>query len=194
MALHLADLDARTRRSMLDELEADVAHRRLYLSPYLTAVGRAAYEGVLRAALHDGNDESLAAELRRPGCMGSPEGWKPGGLVSTFSSTVPDALAEAEFHRFYARGLCRRALAEGSRTLVIYRAKSGPPSRANADGMAGVRIDAASLLEDLRATTGRMPPRVLHGCPSPGMSVRLPSHERGTAARHTTPRGAIHGR
>ena len=177
MALHLSDLDDRTRRSMLDELEADVARRRLYLSPYLTDAGRATYEPALRTALHAGNEESLAAELRRPGRMGTPDGWKRGGLVRAFSSTAPDALAEAEFHRFYVRGLCRRALAEGVRSLVIYRAKPGPTSRANADGMVGVRIDAASLLEDLQATSGQMPPRVLHGCPHPGMSVRLPFQE-----------------
>ena len=76
---------------MLDEFEADVAGRRLYLSPYLTAVGRAAYEAALRAALRRGNEESLAAQLRRPGRMGTPEGWKAGGLVRKFSSTVPDA-------------------------------------------------------------------------------------------------------
>ena len=189
MALHLSDLDDRTRGSMLEELEADVADRRLYLSPYLTDVGRAAYGAALRAALLAGDDESLAAELRRPGCMGAPEGWKAGGMVRKFSSTVPDALAEAEFHRFYVRGLCRRTLAEGSRMLVICRAKPGPPSRANPDAMVGVHVDAASLLEDLRATTGLMPPRVLPGCPSPGMSVRRTAHEH-----HTTPEGAIHGR
>ena len=189
MALQLSDLDDRTRRCMLDELEADVAGRRLYLSPYLTDVGRAGCGAARSAAPHDGNDESLAAELRRPGCMGTPDGWKPGGLVRKFSSAAPDALAEAEFHRFYVRGLCRRALAAGNRALVIYRAKPGPASRADADGVAGVRIDAASLLEDLRATTGPMPPRVLRGCPSPGMSVRRPSHEH-----HTTPEEAIRGR
>ena len=175
MALHLSDLDDRTRRSMLDELAADVAERHLYLSPYLTTTGRAAYRGALRAALRAGNEESLAVELRRPGRLGAPDGWKPGGLIGKYSATVPDALAEAEFHRFYVRGLCRRTLAEGGRTLIIYRAKPGSPSRANPDSMVGVRIDAASLLEDLQTTSGRAPPRILPGCPSPGMSVRLPS-------------------
>lgn len=189
MALQFSDLDDCTRRSMLVELDADVAHRRLYLSPYLTEVGRATYEPALRAALHGGNDESLAAELHRPGRMGAPDGWKPGGMVCKFSSTAPDALAEAEFHRFYVRGLCRRTLAEGGRTLVICRAKPSPPSRVNPDAMVGVHVDAASLLEDLRATTGLMPPRVLRGCPSPGMSVRRAAREH-----RVTSEGAIHGR
>ena len=189
MALQFLDLDARTRRAMLDELEDDLARRRLYLSPYLTELGRQAYEGALRAALRRGNEESLAVQLRRPGRMGTSEGWKPGGLVRKFSSTVPDALAEAEFHRFYVRGLCRRTLAEGIRTLVIYRAEPGPQSRAGAGGMVGVHIDAASLLEDLRATTGAMPPRVLRGYPSPGLSVRRPSR-----GHHPTPEEAMHGR
>ena len=186
MALHLSDLDDRTRQYMLDELEADVARRCLYLSPYLTEVGRAEYAPALLAAIREGTEDTLAETLRRPGRMETPSGWQQGSLVRGLPSTAADALAEAEFHRFYVRGLCRRALAEGVRTLVIYRAKSGAPSRANADGMVGVRIDAASLLEDLQASTGQMPPRVLHGCPTPGMSVRLPSPEPGTEEAGTT--------
>lgn len=185
MALNLRDLDDCTRHFMLDELEADVARRRLYLSPYLTGAGRADYEQTLRAALRDGTEESLATELRRPGHMDLPPGWKQGALGRDLPATAADALAEAEFHRFYVRGLCRRALAEGVRTLVIYRAKDGVPARVNADGMVGVQIDAASLLEDLQATTGQMPPRVLHGCPNPGMSVRLPSEAVGAGEAST---------
>ncbi len=189
MALNLPDLDDCTRRFMLDELEADLARRRLFFSPYLTDLGREVYEGALRAAILHGTEESLADALRGPGQMGFPAGWKPGPLGHGLPTSAPDVLAEAEFHRFYVRGLCRRALADGIRTLVIYRAKPGPASRADAGGMVGVRIDAASLLEDLRATTGPMPPRVLRGCSSPGMSVRRPSHEH-----HPTPEEAIHGR
>src|SRR5215212_5070983 len=124
MTLHFPDLDDSTRHFMLDELEADVARRCLYLSPFLTEVGRAAYVRALRAAIRDGTEETVAAELRLPGCMETPEGWKQGSLVRELPSTAPDALAEAEFHRFYVRGLCRRALAEGVRPLVLYRAKA----------------------------------------------------------------------
>jgi hypothetical protein len=185
MALNLRDLDDRTRQFMLDELEADVARRGLYLSPYLTSAGRAEYEPTLRAALRDGTEESLATELCRPGHMELPLGWKQGALGRDLPATAADGLAEAEFHRFYVRGLCRRAIADGIRTLVIYRAKDGVPARVNADGMVGVRIDAASLLEDLQATAGQMPPRVLHGCPNPGMSVRLPFEGPGTGEAGT---------
>ena len=174
MALTLSDLDERTREFMLEELEADLARRCLYISPYLTEDGRAAYARALREAIRNGTEESLATELRTPGRMETPRSWKRGAPIRDLPSSAPDALAEAEFHRFYVRGLCRRALAEGVRTLVIYRAKSGEPSRAKVDAMVGVQIDAASLLEDLRATSGLTPPRVLHGCPTPGMSVRLP--------------------
>ena len=195
MALYLPDLDDRTRRFMLDELEADRARRRLYLSPYLTELGRAAYEGALRAAIVHGTEASLADALRGPGRMALPAGWKQGTLGQGtlghgLPTSAPDALAEAEFHRFYVRGLCRRSLAEGIRTLVIYRAKVDAPPRANADGMVGVRIDAASLLEDLQATSGQMPPRVLHGCPHPGMSVRLPFQETSPAETNSADAGA----
>ena len=177
MALNLPDLDAHTRRYMLDELEADVRQGCLHLSPYLTDAGQAAFESALRAALRAGTAETLAEVLRRPGWMETPTGWHRGGQIRGLPSTAPDGLAEAEFHRFYVRGLCRRAIAEGIRTLVIYRARDGEPRRAGANGMVGVRIDAASLLEDFRTTTGRVPPRVLAGCADGGMSVRLPTRE-----------------
>ena len=84
------------------------------------------------------------------------------------------ALAHDEFHRFYARGLCRHALAQGLRTLVIYRAKPAIPARTNADAMVGVRIDATSLLEDLRASPDLRRPSGLPSYRDSGLSVRLP--------------------
>ena len=176
MALQLPDLDDRTRQFMLDELEQDVAAGCLYLSPHLTEDGRAEYERVFRAAINAGTDDSLADELRVPGRMETSPRWKTargGTLVAGLPTSAPDTLAEAEFHRYYVRGLCRRALADGVHALVICRAKPAMPPRVNSEAMIGVRIDALSLLEDLRSASGQVPPRVLPMSPGSGLTVRL---------------------
>lgn len=177
MPLELVNLDDHTRRCMLAELDRDVGKGGLYLSPQLSDRGRSDYEGLLRAALRCGTDASLADDLARDARVIPIRRWqKPGEEPPTecLESATSATLAEREFHRFYARGLCRRAIAEGVVTLVIYRA--GPPAagRANSDAMVGVRIDAASLLEDLRGVPGSTPPRGLPACSDARLTVRLP--------------------
>ena len=177
MGLQLENLDDRTRRFMLDELEQDVARGRLYISHRLSETGRADYERLLRSAVERGTDESLADELRSHDRMLLTTKWeraKGGAIVAELPSTAPDVLAEGEFHRFYLRGLCRRALEDGIYALVIYRAKPLTQARVKAEAMIGVRIDAGSLLEDLRSYHGETPPRGLPPCPDVGLSVRLP--------------------
>jgi hypothetical protein len=87
-------------------------------------------------------------------------------------------LAEREFHRFYIRGLCCRALEQGIDLLVIYRARPADPGRAPADSMIGLRIGVESLLEDLRGDFRSLPPHGLPQCRDPGLSVRFPDDAR----------------
>ncbi len=177
MPLDLENLDARTRSYMLAELERDVAGGTLYLSPCLSARGKVEYEDLLRVALRQGTDGSLAGELARHERVTPARRWG-----QPAASEVPDrarrdvsaSLAEREFHRFYVRGLCLRALAEGIPRLVIYRAGPSTLARAHADAMVGVQIDAGSLLEDLRCAARATPPRGLPPCSDPRLSVRLP--------------------
>ena len=177
MGLQLDNLDARTRQLMLDELERDVARGRLYLSHRLSEGGRADYARLLRAAVQSGSDESLADELRSHDRMLLTSRWeraRGGPIVAELPASAPDLLAEGEFHRFYLRGLCRRALEDGIHALVIYRAKPVEQARVKAEAMVGVRIDAGSLLEDLRGYRGDVPPRGLPPCPDASLSARLP--------------------
>ncbi len=175
--LQLQHLDECTRRFMLNELEQDVARGGLYLSPRLSDVGRVEYESLLRAALENGTEQSFADELRSHGRMRLAMHWeRPDAppIVGELPRTAPDTLAESEFHRFYARGLCRRALDLGIHALEIYRARPTEQNRNRSEALVGVRIDATSLLEDLRGHPGREPGRVLPSCPDSGLSVRLP--------------------
>jgi hypothetical protein len=174
--LQLLNLDERTRRFMLDELDRDVADGSLFLSPRLSERGQASFEQLLRTALGSGTERSLAEELRCHDRMETATRWeRPAGapIVASLPPTAPEALAESEFHRFYVRGLCRRALADGVYTLAIYRARPAEHNGQKADALVGVRMDATSLLEDLRPSPGGAPRRVLPACPDAGLSVRL---------------------
>jgi hypothetical protein len=161
---------------MLAEFDADVASGTLYHSPQLTDDGQRDYQRLLREALLAGTVASFAAALIRRGSVRPLGRWQHAkeAMPLDASSAASMLLAEREFHRFYLRGLCQRAMHEGVQTLVIYRAKPATPGRATADAMIGIRITAGSLLEDLRGVFDSWPPNGLPQCRDPGLSVRLP--------------------
>jgi len=177
MALRLVNLDARTRRFMLDELEHDVEQGTLYFSPRLSERGRRDYESLLRAAIESLNDVLLADSLRVNHRL---KDWeqrhaKNGEVIEVrVPVTAADTLAEGEFNRFYVRGLCRRALQEGWRDVVVYRAKQTQQPRPQSEALLGRRLNARALLEDLRARHGETPHLVIPPGPNSGLSVKLP--------------------
>ncbi len=67
MALQLANLDERTRQFMLAELEEDLTHGRLFVSPRLSDPGQADWPDLLRSAIQHGDEEALATSLRELG-------------------------------------------------------------------------------------------------------------------------------
>jgi hypothetical protein len=165
---------------MLAELESDLAAGMLYLSPQLSEEGLREYCHLLRAAMLAGTDASFAEALSTGNAVRPPSRWQHPREVSS-GQALADAtvrLAEREFHRFYIRGLCSRALAQGVERLVIYRARPADPGRAPSNTMIGVRIDASSLLEDLRGSFRSLPPHGLPQCRDPSLSVRLPDDHR----------------
>ena len=176
MALELLHLDACTRRFMLDELRADLVAGVLYLSPHLNERGRSQYQQLLQAAVATGTERSFADDLCAMDYVELPAHWKRSDPKDVDEALVAAAelLAEREFHRFYIRGLCRRAMHEGVPNLVIYRAKAAPAGRSHSEMMVGVKITASSLLEDLSQDFRTMPPHGLPQCRDPGLSVRLP--------------------
>ena len=180
MSLDLPHLDARTRQLKLAELDADVAAESLYRSPQLSEAGLSHYQRLLRVAIQIGTDASFAEALGALGAVRPPSRWQHPKQVGP-AEALADAtfrLAEREFHRFYIRGLCCRALEQGIDLLVIYRARPADPGRAPADSMIGLRIDVESLLEDLRGAFRSLPPHGLPRCRDPGLSVRLPVDRR----------------
>jgi hypothetical protein len=176
MPFNFQNLDNRTRKFMMDELEQDISTNNLYISPRLSSLGRGDYPDLLRRAIQSGDETTLAATLRGSGRMNLTEQRRtPSGGATTAKVPViaPEMLAEGEFNRFYVRGLCRRALEEGIRELIIYRAKQVVNPRPESVAKVGTRIDAQALLEDLRRNPGVEPALGLPPGPNSGLSVKL---------------------
>jgi hypothetical protein len=176
MALEYPDLDAVTRRYMTEELFLDIWENRLYISPRLSPSGAQEYPTLLRSAIETGNDSSLAAELRKNDTLNSTEQRrKPKGGYTTAAVpvTAPETLAEGEFNRFYARGLCRRAQEQSDHELKVHRAKPVDNPRPQSEALIGSTVAPDRLLVDLRTSIGVEPALGVPPGPNSGLSVRL---------------------
>ncbi len=178
MALDLINLDAETRRCMIDEMEHDISADTLYTGKYLSDYGAERYPQLLREALETGTDGSLAAALSETGLFNDTyEKRKPSGgyTSSKVPHTAPVTLAEGEFNRFYLRGLCQRVAAAGGGLIEIYRARGSAAPRPESEAMIGQRLDAQALLADLREHVGVDTALGLPPGPNSGLSGRLPT-------------------
>ena len=178
MSLFYENLDERTRQLMLEEVEYDIAHNQLHISPFLSGQGQWDYPHLLRKAIQKGNDETLGQELqaRRRIVRALPRRKPRGGYV--IAATVENAaevLAESEFNRYYIRGLARRALQDGISELVVYRAKPARNPRPESEARVDMALPPKELLQDLRAHPGdELPVLGVPSGPNSGLTVRLP--------------------
>ncbi len=176
MAMNLTGLDASTRKYMLDEISIDEQAGRLYISTRLSSRGAADYPALLKAAATAADDSFLANELRATGRLNpsEPRNTKNGVTWAKVPVNAPETMAEGEFNRFYARGLCRRAIAEGKPKVRVYRAKQVMNPRSESEALLGRLFDAEALLEDLRVNVGTDTAFGLPAGPNSGLSICLP--------------------
>lgn len=85
-----------------------------------------------------------------------------------------ETLAEGEFNRYYARGLCVRAIAEGIDEVIVYRGKDVQNPRIESQYKIGQRVKAKDLLEDLRRSLGVEPALGIPPGPNSGLTICLP--------------------
>ncbi len=177
MVMNLVNLDDNTRKYMLEEFESDVSDGKLYYGKFLTDDGKRKYVTFLQEAIKDGDDISLAKNLSAPGMMVSKyEKRKPKGgfTLADVPVTAPETLAEGEFNRFYCRGVCRRAIAEGLEEVEVYRAKAVRDPRPKSQALVGSKLKADHLLHDLRTNVGVDLALGVPAGPNSGLSVCLP--------------------
>ena len=178
MALHYENLDESTRSFMLSEVDSDLSHENLYMSPRLNELGEHNYVSLLKEAIECYDDAWLAHQLRGQGYMKDYEQRRKrgGGFTSAkVPVNAPDTLSEGEFNRYYVRGLCVRVIEEGMNQVEVYRGKPVSQPRPESEALLGKRLAAEVLLEDLRKSKGIEPALGLPPGPNSGLTVRMVS-------------------
>lgn len=177
MGLAYENLDGATRRFMAEEIAMDVANGTIYISNYLNAQGCESWPRLIREAAQTVTDDSLAAAIVNDRCLKTHvEKRTPSGGMTTAKVpyTAHETMGEGEFNRYFARGLCRRAIDEGVPALEVYRAKAVMQPRAASEAKLGMLVDPNSILADLRATQGVEPALGLPPGPNSGLTLRIP--------------------
>lgn len=177
MSLYYVNLDDRTRQLMLEEVDYDIAHNQLHISPFLSGQGQRDYVNLLREAIQSGNDETLAEHLKAHRRINKtlPRRKPKGGFsIAAAPVNAAEVLAESEFNRFYIRALARRAIEEGINDLVVYRAKPVQNPRPESEALIEATLPPQDLLADLREHPDEPPALGVPSGPNSGLSVRLP--------------------
>ncbi len=175
MGLNYVDLDEKTRGFMVKELELDISSGKSTPSRYFNDAGKNIFTGLLREACEKYNDDWLAGQLRIKGCMAAthirrlPKG---GFTTASVPRTAPETFAEGEFNRFYARGLCLRAIEENISHLEIYRGKEVEHPRPESEAKIGTKLTPKELLIDLRTAQG-VEPCLGIPLPNSGLTFKL---------------------
>jgi hypothetical protein len=177
MLLNLLNLDKQTRELMLAEIHHSILSNTLYISPRLSETGRRDYSVLLEEAAEKHDEDWLADRLSENGRLNASEQRrKPTGgyTIAKVPSNANQTLGAGEFNRFYARGLCQRAISNAIPSLIVYRAKEVSRPRPDSERLVGTSISPKALLDDLRSTDQEADTLLGIGNPNSGLSVRLP--------------------
>ena len=185
MGLNYEQLDAETRRLMLEELELDVREGQIYRSQRLVQGKESEYLVLLSAAIVSENDDWLARQLAAHKILEEHELRRtPKGNVTV--ARVPfnaeQVLADGEFNRYYVRALCRRVEETPGTVLEIYRAKEVDRPRDESALRLGHEVSAIVLLADLRTGTRVDAALGVPSGPYAGLTVRMRRRGEGETA------------
>lgn len=163
------NLDETTRKFMLQEIANDYEKEKLYKSKVITEEGYILWPELLMEAAKCGNDATLAAALRQKNLIKSTQ--IANGKVKKVPITAAETLAQGEFNKYYIRGVCLHALANGHKEVTVYRAKNSVNPRQTSEDKIGAKVNAEELLNDIRQN----PKTILQipGGPNSGLSVEL---------------------
>lgn len=165
------NLDDSTRQYMLIEVEQAIKTSQLHLSRRFTARGHEHYPQLLREAVRQGNEDSLAAALRQRQCFAEREPY--GAETRRVPASAANTFAEGQFNAFYMRGVCHRAIQAG--TLVeVYRAKEVSNERPASRYQVGQQLDPHQVLRLLRhSASGQHRGTAVPAGFNSGLSLRL---------------------
>ena len=124
MAMHYEELDEKTRAIMLSEFEAEQSGGNPYSSKALSAHGQEVFPQLMRDAIKQGTEVSLAAALADASLWDPMEKFVRDGVPQERKRNIPksaERLATTEFSTWYVRGLARRLMDEGVEKCQVYR-------------------------------------------------------------------------
>ncbi len=175
MALHYENLDENTRSFMLSEVDLDLSHEKLYMSPRLNEPGERNYVSLLKEAIEHHDDAWLAQQLRSHSYMKENVPRKKKGDFTTVRvpKNAPDTLSEGEFNRYYARGVCLRVIEEGVDQVEVCPGKPVSRLRPKAKAILGKKLPAETLLKDLRESSSVESALGLQRGLNPSLTVRM---------------------
>lgn len=161
MAFQFNELDAATRASMLQQFDAEEASGNPYRSAGLSALGLAAWPGLMRDAITDpnGSEETLAAALNRDDYWEPTETYVRNGVARERNVNVEQAserLANTEFNTWYVAGLAHRLANEGVTKCRVYRAANPKWEQAECSVHEGQTYPVADIIAGHRI--GYWPP------------------------------------
>lgn len=97
-------------------------------------------------------------------------------LSPTGRQEYPDLLREAiEQHDDACRGLCARVSASGPGEVEVYRGQQSARPRQESEALIGRRLEAQTVLRDLRSSVGVEPALGVPPGPTSGLALRLPA-------------------
>jgi len=174
MGLNYLSLDKTTRQLMKDEFDYDLAANSCFLSRRFNQFGNTYYVEAISHHILEGNDDTLAEDLKSKDCFKTHEERNTvnGTSIAKIPINASQLFSEGEFNRFYIRALCLRALEE-AKNIEVYRARASTNPRPESELLIGQRFDPRILLNDLRDNKGIDTSLGLPNGPNSGLSLKL---------------------
>lgn len=162
------------RYEMISEIHADIEKRIIYISDRLNVIGKSKYLDILLQAAKHGTVESFIDKLNLSYFNSHYSRKLPsGGMTSVkMPSNANVSLCEGKFNRYYIRGLCIKAIANGRR-IVVYRARHSNNPRTESEKIIGKEFDPQQILNDLRNNIGVDTAFGLPPGPNSGVSAKM---------------------
>jgi hypothetical protein len=155
------ELDA-CRESMLAEFENEESHASPYRGKGLSVQGQSAFPGLMRAAIKDGNESTLAAALNVTYYWNPEEEYVRNDVARMRRVNVPQAaqrLALTEFSTWYVRGLAKRLLDQGVTECQVSRGEQPKWEPGECTEHEGVTVLVQSVYDGHRAKYWPQPGR-----------------------------------
>lgn len=154
MAMNYAELDDKTRESMLLEFEAEHKAGNPYRSKALSSVGLQRFPDLMREAIQKGNEVSLARALDNSSYWTPTETYVREGVTRERNRNLQQSaerLAITEFSTWYVRGFAKRLLNEGVEKCQIYRGAQPKWEPGECAGHEGQIVDVKSIYDNHRS-------------------------------------------